>query len=73
VDAASGALLHHYGLTECQYYTVLFGVSRTLGVCSQAVWNRALGLPIIRPKSVTTDWLENAAKTSQSARMQTPK
>jgi citrate synthase len=32
VDAGSGALLMHYGLTENDYYTVLFGVSRAFGV-----------------------------------------
>ena len=68
VDAASGSLLYHYGLTEPVYYTVLFGVSRALGVCAQAVWSRALGQPIIRPKSVTTEWLENAAKSGISSR-----
>lgn len=61
VDAGSGALLYHYGLTEFAYYTVLFSVSRTLGVCAQAVMARAMGLPITRPKSVTTKWLEGEA------------
>lgn len=53
VDASSGALLHHFGLTEFDYYTVLFAVSRSLGISSQAVLNRALGSPIMRPKSIT--------------------
>ena len=57
VDAASGALLHYYGLREFSYYTVLFSVSRALGMCAQLVVNRALGTPIERPKSVTTDWV----------------
>jgi citrate synthase len=57
VDAGSGALLYHYGLTEFAYYTVLFSVSRALGVCSQAVVARGAGLPITRPKSVTTKWI----------------
>ena len=43
VDAHSGALLTHYGLTEMQYYTVLFGVSRAFGVAAQLIWDRALG------------------------------
>lgn len=59
VDAHSGALLVHYGLNEYNYYTVLFGVSRALGVCAATCWSRALGLPLERPKSVTTDWLKN--------------
>ena len=58
VDAASGALLYHYGITEFSYYTVLFSISRAMGIISQIVINRALGIPIMRPKSVTTDWLK---------------
>ena len=60
VDAASGALLYHYGMTEFDYYTVLFSISRALGICSQAVIARAMGYPIIRPKSVTTEWIRKA-------------
>lgn len=58
VDAASGALLYHYGLKEFQFYTVLFSISRAMGMVSQMVINRALGQPIIRPKSVTTEWIK---------------
>jgi citrate synthase len=62
VDAHSGALLVHYGLVEYEFYTVLFAVSRALGVMASLIWDRALGLPLERPKSVTTDavkmWLE---------------
>ncbi len=57
VDAGSGALLMHYGLNQFDFYTVLFGVSRTFGVMSAQVWSRALGLPIERPNSVTLDFL----------------
>lgn len=57
VDAGSGALLYHYGLKEFDYYTVLFGVSRALGVCSQAVLARGYGAAIVRPKSVQTSWV----------------
>ena len=53
VDAHSGVLLQYYGLTEENFYTVLFGVSRALGVLSQGIWSRALGMPIERPKSLT--------------------
>ncbi|RJP33403.1 MAG: citrate (Si)-synthase [Candidatus Omnitrophota bacterium] len=63
VDAGSGALLYHYGLTEFPYYTVLFSVSRALGICSQNVLSRALGLAIVRPKSSTTQWLKNKVAT----------
>jgi len=55
VDAHSGALLTYYGLTEMQYYTVLFGVSRAFGVAAQLIWDRALGAPLERPKSYSTD------------------
>ncbi len=65
VDAHSGVLLNYYGITEYDFYTVFFGVSRALGVLAQLVWDRALGLPIERPKSVTTDWLEAQVKAAQ--------
>ncbi|GAO41276.1 citrate (Si)-synthase, eukaryotic [Flavihumibacter petaseus] len=55
VDAHSGALLVHYGMTEYEFYTVLFAVSRSLGVMASLIWDRALGFPIERPKSVTTN------------------
>jgi citrate synthase len=62
VDAHSGALLVHYGMDEYEFYTVLFGVSRSLGVLASLCWDRALGFALERPKSVTTelvkDWLE---------------
>ena len=58
VDAQSGVIQWYYGLTEYDYYTVLFGVGRALGVCANIVWDRALGYPIERPKSLTTDMLE---------------
>jgi len=58
VDAHSGVLLVHYGLTQYDYYTVLFAASRAIGVMSQHVWSRALGLPLERPKSVTTEWIK---------------
>jgi len=62
VDAHSGVLLQHYGIKEDNFYTVLFGVSRALGVLSQGVWSRALGLPIERPKSLTIEALKSMAK-----------
>lgn len=62
VDAATGALLYHYGVKEFEYYTVIFSVSRALGICSQLILSRAMGEPITRPKSVTTAWLEKEAQ-----------
>lgn len=35
VDAHSGVLLQYYGIKEENFYTVLFGVSRAIGVLSQ--------------------------------------
>ncbi len=55
VDAHSGALLVHYGMVEYEYYTVLFAVSRALGVLASLCWDRALAFPLERPKSVTTE------------------
>jgi citrate synthase len=59
VDAHSGVLLQYYGLTEANYYTVLFGVSRAIGVLPQLIIDRAVGAPIERPKSFSTEkWAE---------------
>ena len=54
VDAHSGSILMHYGLIEEDFYTVLFGVSRALGVLASLIWDRAIGLPLERPKSTST-------------------
>jgi citrate synthase len=61
VDAQSGVIQWYYGLTEYDFYTVLFAVGRALGVCANIVWDRALGYPLERPKSLTTAMLEDAA------------
>jgi citrate synthase len=69
VDAISGTLQYYYGVQEFEFYTVLFGVGRALGVTANYVWARALGQPIERPKSMTTKMLEDivaAAKTEQA-------
>ena len=58
VDAASGSLLYFYGLKEFNYYTVLFSISRAMGIIAQMVINRAMGIPIMRPKSITTEWIK---------------
>jgi len=62
VDAGSGALLYHYGLEEFEYYTVLFSVSRAMGMLSQLIWNRAVGTAITRPKSVSMEWINRNVK-----------
>ena len=61
VDAISGSLQYHFGIKEFDFYTVMFGVSRVLGVSANAVWARALNQPIERPKSLTTAMLEELA------------
>lgn len=62
VDAHSGVLLQYYGMKEMSYYTVLFGVSRALGCLSQFIWSRAMGLPLERPKSLSTEGLMKLCK-----------
>jgi citrate synthase len=61
VDAQSGVIQWFYGITEYEFYTVLFGVGRAIGVASNIVWDRALGYAIERPKSLTTAMLEDIA------------
>ena len=66
VDAISGVLQYHYGIQEFDFYTVLFGVGRSLGVTANAVWARALGQPLERPKSLTTAMLEAVAAKAKA-------
>ncbi len=65
VDAQSGVIQWYYGLREYEFYTVLFGIGRALGVCANIIWDRALGYPIERPKSLTTAMLEDIAKQNK--------
>lgn len=65
VDAHSGALLKHFGLVEEEFYTVLFGVSRALGVLASLCWDRALAFPIERPKSLTTELVQKMVAKQQ--------
>jgi citrate synthase len=58
VDAQSGVLQWHYGITQYDFYTVLFAIGRSFGVLSNIIWDRALGYSLERPKSITTDMLE---------------
>jgi citrate synthase len=67
VDAHSGALLMHYGMNEFSYYTVLFGVSRALGVLAAGIWSRALGMPLERPKSLTSRAVKKFIEEQQAA------
>jgi len=61
VDAQSGVVQWFYGLREYDFYTVLFGVGRAIGTLANITWDRALGYPIERPKSLTTDMVEKIA------------
>ncbi|GIV31834.1 MAG: type I citrate synthase [Saprospiraceae bacterium] len=65
VDAHSGAILVHYGMKEYSFYTVLFGVSRALGVLASGCWSRALGLPLERPKSITFEKMREMVLAQQ--------
>jgi citrate synthase len=67
VDAQSGVIQWYYGLTEWDFYTVLFGVGRAIGVLANTTWDRALGYAIERPKSVTTKMLEDVASQAIKA------
>jgi citrate synthase len=75
VDAMSGAVLYHYGINDTNdkgaggFYTVMFGVSRLLGVTANMVWARALQQPIERPKSLTTPMLEEICNISRPSKM----
>jgi citrate synthase len=64
VDAHSGVIQWHYGIHEYDFYTVLFGIGRSIGVCANLIWDRALNYPLERPKSLTTDMLEKIVMDS---------
>jgi citrate synthase len=65
VDAQSGVIQWHYGVTEYDFYTVLFGIGRSIGITANLIWDRALGYPLERPKSITTEMLEKMAMESR--------
>jgi citrate synthase len=67
VDAISGTLQYYYGVRDFDFYTVLFGVGRALGVTANYVWARALGMPIERPKSLSTKMLEDVVAKAAAA------
>ena len=64
IDAISGTLQFHCGMKEYDFYTVLFGVGRLLGLTANLVWLRALSSPLERPQSITTDMLEERLNLS---------
>lgn len=61
VDAQSGVIQWYYGVTEYDFYTVLFGIGRAIGICANIIWDRALMYPLERPKSISTEMLERIA------------
>jgi citrate synthase len=65
VDALSGTIQWHYGVREYDFYTVLFGIGRAIGICANIIWDRALGYSLERPKSITTEMLEEVALKSK--------
>ncbi|MFW6218682.1 MAG: citrate (Si)-synthase [Bacteroidota bacterium] len=65
VDAQSGVIQWHYGVREYDFYTILFGIGRAIGICANIIWDRALLYPLERPKSLTTDMLEKIAMNSR--------
>jgi len=69
VDAQSGVIQWHYGVKEYDFYTVLFGMGRSLGVLSNIIWDRALGYPLERPKSITTQMLEDYAMHAEEEKL----
>lgn len=68
VDAISGSVQYHYGVTEYDFYTVLFGVSRAMGMTAQIILARGYGSPIERPKSCTVEELEEIARGALAPR-----
>ena len=64
IDNISGVIQWYYGVKEYDFYTVLFGIGRAIGICANIIWDRALGYPLERPKSITTDMLEDIAMKS---------
>lgn len=60
VDAVSGILLTASGFPYPEYYTVLFGLARVVGISIQIVYERCearegKGTPIVRPKYLFKD------------------
>ncbi|MEA3505415.1 MAG: citrate (Si)-synthase [Bacteroidota bacterium] len=65
IDSQTGVLQWHYGVTEYDFYPVLFGIGRSIGILSNIIWDRALGYPLERPKSITTEMLEEIVRKSK--------
>ncbi|NOX36946.1 MAG: citrate (Si)-synthase [Calditrichaeota bacterium] len=68
IDAISGVLLYHFGMTEMDYYPVLFALAQIMGISAQIIVSRALMLPIFRPRSVTTEWLKQHVESIEQGK-----
>ena len=72
LDAQTGVIQWHYGIREYDFYTVLFGIGRAIGICANIIWDRALSYPLERPRSLTTEileqYVENAKKASAKSK-----
>ncbi len=64
IDAISGAMQYHCGIKEYDFYTVLFGVGRIMGITANIIWSRALHNSLERPQSITLDMLEEKLKVT---------
>lgn len=68
VDAISGVMLTASGFPYPEYYTVLFGLARVVGISRQIVYEReeardGKGTPIVRPKYLFKAPTQKDAKT----------
>ena len=66
LDTIEEDKIMNYGVKEFEFYTVLFGMSRIMGFTAGLVWDRAIGKPIERPKSITTKRLEDFVESEQN-------
>jgi citrate synthase len=67
VDAAAGCMLHHFGLTDPDFYPVLMGTSRAMGLIAHLVLCRAVGTPPACPRSVTLEWVSTCMAATEIA------
>lgn len=65
VDCNSGVILYHYNLKETNYYTVIFGVSRTIGCMTNMIIQRGLNFPLERPLSLDNNSIKSILSKSK--------
>ncbi len=61
VDLITGSLLHAVGVTDKRFFTVLFGISRLLGIAAQYLIANTLTLPIMRSATLSDTQLDSYA------------